>query len=111
MFFTTLCIVEGDCTYDKILQGSARNSDPISNAKSGVLYSEFLYMYYAGAQCGHSCLDDSSEWNYFEVRKVSPHFPLNVNSGVGEDDHVLLFRRLQDARHPTVYKLILRFLL
>ncbi len=79
MFFTALCTVERDCINDKILQGAARNSDPISNAKSGVLYSEFLSMCYAGVQCGHYCMDDSSEWNYFEVGKVSPLFPLTAN--------------------------------
>ncbi len=74
MFCTALCIVEGDRTSDKILHGTARNSGPISNAKSGVLYSEFLSMCNAGIQCGHYCMDDFSEWNYLEARKVSPRF-------------------------------------
>ncbi len=104
-------IVQDVCNDNKIFRGTARNSDAISNTKFDVLNGEFHSMCDAGVQCGHYCMGDSSQWNYFEVRKVSPLFPLTVNSGIGEGDHVLLLQHVQDARYPTFHILVSWFLL
>ncbi len=111
MYCKAKITVQDVCIDKKIFRGTARNSNAISYAKSNVLNGEFHSKCDAGVQCGHYCMGDFSQWNYFEVRKVSPLFPLTVNSGVGEDDHVLLFQHLQDARHPTFHILVSWFLL
>ncbi len=111
MYCKAKIIAQDVCIDNKIFRGTARNSNAISNTKSEVLNGEFHSMCDAGVQCGHYCMCDSSQWNLFEVRKVSPLFPLTVNSGVREDDHVLLFQHLQDARHQTFHILVSWFLL
>ncbi len=111
MYCKAKIIAQGVCNDNKIFRGTARNSNAISYAKSDVLNGELHSMCDAGVQCGHYCMRDSSQWDYFEVRKVSPLFPLTINSGVGEDDHVPLFQHLQDARLPTFHILVSWFLL
>ncbi len=111
MFCKAKIIVLDICIDNKIFRGTARNSNDYSNFKSDVLNSILHSMCDAGVQFGHYCMGDSSQWNYFEVRKVSPIFPLTINSGVGEDDHVTLFQHLQDARLPTFHILVSWFLL
>ncbi len=71
MYCKAKIIVQGVCNDKKIF----RNINAISNAKFYVLNSEFHSMCDAGVQCGHYCMSDSSQWNYFEVIKVSPLFP------------------------------------
>ncbi len=90
MYCKTKIIAQDVCNDNKIFRGTARNSDAISHAMSDVLNGEFHSMCDAGVQCGHYCMGDSLQWNYFEVREVSPLFPLTFNSGIGEGDHVLL---------------------
>ncbi len=65
------------CGNDKVFPGIIWNSDAISKAKSGELHNQLQSMCDAGVQCGHYCMADSSEWNFFEVRKVSPPFSNN----------------------------------
>ncbi len=51
-------ITPEDCSDAGVYSGIARDRDNIFNAKTELLY----------------CLLDSSEWNFFEMRKVSPLF-------------------------------------
>ncbi len=107
MYCKAKIIAQDVCNDNRIFRGTARNSNAISNAKSDVLNGEFHSICDAGVQCGHYCMGDSSQWNYFEV---SPLFALKGNSGIGEGDHVLLLQHLQDARYPTFHILVSWFL-
>ncbi len=62
---------------DKVCPGIIWNSDAISKTKSGVVHNQLPSMCDAGVQCGHYCMADSSEWNFFEARKNSPPFSNN----------------------------------
>ncbi len=74
---STKSITISVCSNDKVFPGIIWNSDAISKAMSGVLHNQLPSMCDAGVQCWHNCMADSSEWNFFEVRKVSPHFSNN----------------------------------
>ncbi len=76
MVFSTKSITISVCSNDKIFPGIISNSDAISKAKSDELHNQ-PSMCYVGVQCGHYCMADSSEWNFFEVRKISPPFSNN----------------------------------
>ncbi len=107
MVCTPSCIAQDVCSNNQVFLGIARNMDAISNAKSAVMYSKLLSMCDASLQCGRHCMSDSPEWIFFEVRKVSQLLcSLIVSSGVDQDDYVLLFHHLEDARYATFLILV-----
>ncbi len=71
---TVTNVAQDVCSNGKVILGIARNSADISNAKSGILHNKSPSICDAGVECGHFCMADSSEWNYFEVRRVSRVF-------------------------------------
>ncbi len=74
MVCTATNVAQDVCSNGKVIIGIARNSADISNAKSGILHNKSPSICDAGVQCGQFCMADSSEWNYFEVRRVSKLF-------------------------------------
>ncbi len=71
---TVTNVAQDVCSNGKVFRGIARNSADISNAKSDILHNKSPSICDAGVQCGHFCMADSLEWNYFEVRSVSKLF-------------------------------------
>ncbi len=71
---STKSITISVCSNDKVFPGIIWNSDAVFKAKSGELRNQLPSMCHAGVQCGHYCMADSSDWNFFEVKKVSPPF-------------------------------------
>ncbi len=79
-------ITPEDCSDTGVYSGIARDRDNIFHAKTELLYNVHLPLCDGGVQCKHFCLLDSSEWNFFEMRKVSPLF----SYGVTQEDRMLL---------------------
>ncbi len=78
VFFVLTCkanrIIPENCSDAGVYSSIARDRDKIFNAKTELLYSAHPPLCDGGVQCKHFCLLDSSEWNFFEMRKVSPLF-------------------------------------
>ncbi len=73
VLFMLICkanrIIPENCSDAGVYSGIARYRDNIFNAKTELLYSVHPPLCDGGFQCKHS-----SEWNFFEMRKVSPLF-------------------------------------
>ncbi len=67
-------IIPENCGDAGVYSGIARDRDNILNAKTELLYSAHPPFCGGGVQCKHFCLLDSSEWTFFEMRKVNPLF-------------------------------------
>ncbi len=76
VLFVLICkanrITPEDCSAAGVYSGIARNRDNMLNAKTEILYSAHPPFCDGGVQCKQFCSIDSTEWNFFELRKVSP---------------------------------------
>ncbi len=75
VFFAWICIANRTnpeyCSAVGGYSGTVRDRD---NSMTEILNSVQPPLCHGGVQCKHVCLLDSSEWNSFEMRKVSPLF-------------------------------------
>ncbi len=100
------CTEPDACSDDGVFLGIACDREDIIDIRTVILQTMQPTNCDAGVRCRKFCLDDSSEWKFFEMRKASPYVSFTFHLGVCNDSYVLLFKHIERANYPDLLSLV-----
>ncbi len=76
MIYMSTCHEPDECSKGGLFPGFAKHRDtPPTATVTIMLYADVQAAGDAGARCAIACFNDSSQWNFIEVRSVSMFWP------------------------------------